>query len=206
MSLPELTENFLQQLARYGPIGVFLMSLLGASSILVPIPYTTVIVFLGASGWDPILLMVSAGAGAALGEFTGYMLGYYGRKILSEERQRKMEFTMKLFGRYKPVAIFLFALTPLPDDLLFIPLGISRYNIVKAFVPALLGKMFMIYLLAYTGGLITDTVSIVFGTEGTAMGMIFTTLLSVLALVALFRIDWERVFEKYVAKRRGSRD
>jgi len=180
------------------------MSFIGASSIIFPIPYT-IIIFLIASKYDPILLAVFGGAGAALGEFTGYLLGFYGRKILSEERRRKMEALVKLFGRYGPLAIFLFALTPLPDDLLFIPLGILRYRFIKAFIPALLGKILMIYLLAYFGRVGADVILLIFGEGNLWIGTIITAVLLAIILVMLLRIDWEKVLQKYIGKRGGSK-
>jgi len=200
LSLQEQISQFLQQLTQFGYLGVFLISLIGASSIIIPIPYT-IIIFLIASKYDPVLLAIAGGAGAALGEFTGYMLGFYGQKILGEERRRKMEFMVKLFGRYGPLAIFIFALTPLPDDLLFIPLGILRYKLIKALIPALLGKMLMVYLLAYFGRIGARVILLIFGEGNEWLGMIITTVLLAIILVMLFRIDWEKVFQKYVAKR-----
>lgn len=176
------------------------MSLIGASSIIIPIPYT-IIIFIIAPQYDPILIAIAGGTGAAVGEFTGYMLGFYGQKIISEERKRKTKFLIKLFGRYGQLAIFLFALTPLPDDLLFIPLGILRYKFIKAFIPAILGKMFMIYLLAYFGRIGADIILLIFGEGNMWVGMTITTVLLAIILVILFRIDWEKVFLKYVAKR-----
>jgi len=176
------------------------MSLIGASSIIVPIPYT-IVIFLISSKYDPILLALTGGTGAALGEFFGYLLGFYGQKILSEERKRKMVFMIKIFGRYGPLAIFLFALTPLPDDLLFIPLGILRYKFIKAFIPAILGKILMVYLLAYFGRIGSEVILIIFGEGNMWIGMIITTILLAIILVMLLRIDWEKVFQKYMAKR-----
>jgi len=200
LSLQEQISQFLQQLAQFGYFGVFLLSLIGASSIIIPIPYTIIIFFI-AKQYDPILLAIAGGTGAALGEFTGYILGFYGQKIISEERRRKMEFMVKLFGRYGPLAIFIFALTPLPDDLLFIPLGIIRYKPIKAFIPAILGKMLMVYLLAYFGRIGADVILLIFGEGNMWIGMTITTVLLAIILVILFRIDWEKVFEKYAAKR-----
>ncbi len=59
-------------------------------SVVFPIPYTIVIFFLGAV-LDPFFVAVSGGLGAALGEFSGYTLGYYGRKIVNEQRHKKNE-------------------------------------------------------------------------------------------------------------------
>jgi len=123
----------MQQLAQnYGYFGIFLISLIGALSIFFPLPYTVVIFTLGGI-FDPFLIAIAAGLGSAVGEFSGYLLGFYGRKVISPERRRKMEFMVKVFDRFGPITIFLFALTPLPDDLLFIPLGIMHYNLLRDF-------------------------------------------------------------------------
>jgi len=200
LSLQDQITQFLQQLTQLGYVGIFAMSFIGASSIIFPIPYT-IVIFVIASKYDPVLLALAGGAGAALGEFTGYLLGFYGRKILSEERRRKMESLVKLFGRYGPLAIFIFALTPLPDDLLFIPLGILRYKFIKAFVPALIGKILMIYILAYFGQIGANIILLIFGEGNQWIGMTITTVSLAIILVILLRVDWEKVLQKYMSKR-----
>lgn len=182
----------------YGYVGVFLISLVGSLSIIIPIPYTLLIYLMGAV-LNPILIAIASGFGSAVGEFSGYALGYYGRAVISEERQRKMDYMVKVFDRYGFFAIFLFALTPLPDDLLFIPLGIMRYRFIKAFVPSLLGKLLMSFILAYSGHLSIEFIRDLLG-EGGLIGAIATVILLIVIIVAILKIDWERVFEKYVGE------
>ena len=194
--------DWMQDVARqFGYFGVFLVSIAGTMSIVVPIPYTFVILLLGIQGWDPLGLTLAGGFGSAIGEFAGYLLGYYGRRIVSDERQRKMDYLLKLFGKYLPAAIFAFALTPLPDDLLFIPLGILRYSIIRAFIPAVLGKLLMCYVLATFGNAYGDVLILLFGDEKSWIGAVITAAFLVLAIYILYRVDWEKVFTKYVAKR-----
>jgi membrane protein YqaA with SNARE-associated domain len=192
--------------SQFGYFGVFLISLIGTMAIVIPIPYTLVILLLGIEGWDPLLLTVAGGSGSAIGELAGYLLGYYGRRIISEERRRKMDYLLKVFGKYSPIAIFVFALTPLPDDLLFIPLGILRYSIIKAFIPALIGKVLMIYILASFGQVYGDVLVFLFGDENSWIGAAITAALLILVIYILYRVDWEKVFDKYVANRRGRKD
>ncbi|RLI42016.1 hypothetical protein DRO69_10900 [Candidatus Bathyarchaeota archaeon] len=186
---------------QYGYFGVFLISLVGSLSIIIPVPYTLLIYVMGGL-LDPILVAIASGFGSAVGEFSGYALGYYGRAVISKERQRKMDFMVKVFDRYGFFAIFFFALTPLPDDLLFIPLGIMRYRFVKAFVPSLLGKLLMSFILAYSGqlsiGFIRDLLS-----EGGWIGAIITVIVLIAIIVVILKIDWEKVFEKYVGERKN---
>jgi membrane protein YqaA with SNARE-associated domain len=197
-------ETWLQNFAvQYGYLGVFLISLLGAMSIFVTIPYTLVIFILGASSsFDPLLIAVAAGLGSAIGEFSGYLLGVGGRKVIGYKYKKKMDFITKLFKKYGSIAIFIFALTPLPDDLLFIPLGVMRYSLLRAFIPALLGKFFSNLIIAYSGRLSLDIVKKIFGVEGEGMSLLIGTIIGIVLLVVvliiMFKVDWEKYFAKYV--------
>ena len=199
-------ENYLLQ---YSYVGVFAISLIGAMSIIVPIPYTFIILTLGMGEMNPLLLTVAGGLGSGVGEFSGYILGYYGRSVISEKQQRKMGYMMRVFDRYGPITIFLFALTPLPDDLLFIPLGMLRYKFVKAFIPSIIGKTLMCAILAYGGQFFGNILSVIFGESTPEMKLlisIITAIALVFILVAMLKIDWEKVFEKYVGAERVKKD
>jgi len=99
--------------------------------------------------------------------------------------------------------IFLFALTPLPDDLIFIPLGVLHYKFVKAFIPCSLGKLTMCSILAYGGKLYYDVLSAIFG-KGTfeieLLTSVITAIILILIFVAMFKIDWEKVLGKYIGE------
>jgi membrane protein DedA with SNARE-associated domain len=116
-----------------------------------------------------------------------------------------MDFMVKVFDRYGFFAIFFFALTPLPDDLLFIPLGIMRYKFVKAFVPSFMGKLLMSFILALSGRLSIEFIRQLLG-EGGWIGAIITTIFLIIIIVAILKIDWEKVFEKYVGEQKLESD
>jgi len=198
---------------QYGYFGIFLISLIGALSVFFPIPYTVVIFALGglkvgeAWAFEPLWIAVAAGIGSAVGEFSGYLIGFGGRKVIGEKYKKKMEFLMKLFDKFGPIIIFLFALTPLPDDLLFIPLGVIRYSLIRALVPALIGKICMNFIVAYSGRLSIQVIRDIFGVESdwisALIGMILAIALLVIVFVIMFKVDWEKFFEKYVTKEEG---
>jgi membrane protein YqaA with SNARE-associated domain len=197
-------ETWLQNFAvQYGYLGIFLISLLGATSIFVPIPYTVVIFILGGlPTFDPLLIAVAAGLGSAIGEFSGYLLGVGSRKVIGDRYRKKMDFITKLFKKYGSIAIFIFALTPLPDDLLFIPLGVMRYSLLRAFIPALLGKFVSNLIIAYSGRLSLDIVKTLFGVEGEGTSLLVGTVIGIVLLIIvfiiMFKLDWEKRFAKYV--------
>ncbi len=208
-------ETWLKDFAvQYGYIGIFLISLLGATSIFVPIPSTVVIFILGGlqsgGNWvfEPLWIAVAAGAGAAVGEFSGYLLGFGGRRIIGDKYKKKMDFLLKIFKKYGSIAIFVFALTPLPDDLLFIPLGVMRYSLLRAFVPAVLGKFFSNLIIAYSGRLSLEIVKHIFGVEGGGMSLLIGTVIGIVLLVIvviiMFKLDWEKYFAKYVDEPKSS--
>jgi len=184
-------------------LGVFLISLLGSLSIFFPIPYTVVIFALGEQ-FEPLWIAVAAGIGSTVGEFSGYLLGVGGRKFISEKYKRKMDFLMRLFNKFGSITIFLFALTPLPDDLLFIPLGVMRYSFLKAFIPALIGKFLMSLIVAYSGRFSIQIIRDIFGLESDLVsalaGMFLGIFLLIIILILMFKVNWEKYFEKYLAK------
>jgi membrane protein YqaA with SNARE-associated domain len=200
---------------QYEYFGIFLISLIGASSIFFPIPYTVVIFALGGlkvgEAWvfEPVWIAVAAGIGSAVGEFSGYLLGFGGRRVIGQKYKKKMEFLMKLFEKFGPVMIFLFALTPLPDDLLFIPLGVIRYSLIRALIPALIGKICMNFIVAYSGRFSIQVIRDIFGVESdwisTVIGMVLAVVLLIIVFIVMFKVDWEKLFEKYVAEEDGER-
>jgi membrane protein DedA with SNARE-associated domain len=99
--------------------------------------------------WLEILgIALIGGLGSALGESTGYAVGY-GTKKLAEQKGSTLLNNVDGFGKLilenekrAPFYIFLFALTPLPDDILFLPLGMIKYPFWKCILPGWLGKSF----------------------------------------------------------------
>jgi membrane protein YqaA with SNARE-associated domain len=206
----DLIDWMLSVSMQYGYLGIFLISLVGASAILFPIPYTIIIFILGGlksgGNWvfEPIWIAVAAGIGAAIGEFTSYLLGFGGRRAIGEKFKKKMGLLAKVFNKFGPVVIFVFALTPLPDDLLFIPLGVMRYSVIKAFIPALIGKFTMNLIIAYSGRLSIQAIRDIFGVGSdwisAAIGVALAIISLVVVLIVMFKLDWEKYVEKYLEK------
>jgi len=172
-------------------------------SVFVPIPYTIIIFTMGGLlRFEPLWIAIVAGLGSSVGEFSGYLIGASGRKAFSEKNRKKIDFLMKLFNKFGSAAIFLFALTPLPDDLLFIPLGVMRYSPIRAFIPAFLGKFLSNLIIAYAGRLSIEIISSIFGLEGGTgsilIGTIIGIVLMIIVIVIMFKVDWEKRFSKYL--------
>ncbi len=179
-----------------GYLGGFLLGFLGAVSIFIPIPYTVVLLGMGAvPGVNLFLLAAVAGLGAAVGETLGYGIGYAGRRFVNKKHDRRFNAMMRIFDRFGMLAVFLFALTPLPDDILIIPLGMMRYNFWKVLIPCVAGKFLMSLVIVHAGAaagqaIMTDS-----------LFAVVTMVLLVLVMVAMFKLDWEKLVQKYLPEK-----
>jgi len=64
-------------------LGVFIISFLGSASVLFPLP-NFLIVFSSGAFLNPFLVAIVAGFGSAIGELTGYGVGYGGQKLVKK--------------------------------------------------------------------------------------------------------------------------
>jgi len=137
---PEL----IAELEGYGYFGAFLISLIGNASILLPgivLPILTGVglVFYPASGlFGLVMVGLAGGVGAAIGELSGYMVGYSGRGIVEDKKRY-----WRLVGwvkKWGALAIFVFALVPLFFDLVGLAAGVLRFPVWKFFLVCWLGR------------------------------------------------------------------
>jgi len=175
----------------------FLLGLVGAASVIIPVPTTVVLLGMAMSRiFDPTLLALAFGFGAAIGQLTSYAVGYAGRMVAGKKHKRRLDAMLKIFERYGMIAVFIFALTPLPDSLLFIPMGLVHYSLRRIFVAAVAGKITMSLIITYVGVAIGTPF-----TESWIFAVVMTVLL-VLIIIAMFRIDWEKLVDKYLPKKK----
>jgi membrane protein YqaA with SNARE-associated domain len=199
--------GWLQQLSvQYGYLGVFFVSLVGALSLVIPVPDTITIFTLAGlkvgGGWvfDPLLIAAAATIGSGVGQFSGYLLGVGGKKTIAGKYRKNADFLAKVFSKFGPVGIFAFALTPLPDDLMFIPLGMARYSPIKAFVPALTGKFLASLIIVFGGRFSISIITNMFGAGSDLLSFVISAALGVAVAIAMFKVDWTRHFEKLLIK------
>ena len=144
----------------FGYIGLFFASALGSATVILPMPLFALIFAAGAV-LDPLLVGIIAGIGSAIGELIAYVVGYGGRKLFNKRKKtkkskkgllqwiRRAEAWMHKRGGF--VVIFLFALTPLPDDVIGIICGSIKYDLKKFFIAVVIGKILLSLALAYAG-------------------------------------------------------
>lgn len=172
----------------YGYFGAFLISIFGNFTVFFPVPHAITIYAFG-SVLNPLLLGFTCGIGSTIGEFSAYIIGWSGRTVLEERYGKRLESAKLLIQQYGMLAIFLFALLPLPDDLILIPLGILRYDLRKAMISMFIGKTLMCTFIAYAGKYSYSLVAQIFESSGIFGGILSVVLLA-LVLYAMVKIDW----------------
>lgn len=179
--------------ASYGYAGAFLISIFGNFTIFFPVPFVVTIYAFGAT-LNPLLLGLVCGVGSTVGEFSAYLIGRGGRKIIDERYGERLESAKLLVQEYGMAVIFVFAVLPLPDDLILIPLGMLRYSLKKAMIAMFLGKTIMCVAVAYAGRYSYALVRDVFASSGVVGGLASTLLLAVI-VYAMIKIDWAKYID-----------
>ena len=182
--------NWFQEFAiAYGPLGVFIVSLLGSVVPFIPIPYLFVVVLLS-EVVEPWILGIAAGLGGSLGKITSYMLGRLGYRFLGQESRRRMDALRELIGKYGDVGVFVFALTPLPDDVYLIPAGMVRLTFWRLLLANTLGKLILSTSIAYLGKTYFEYAALFLGEASWASTVVAVAVMTVVTIV-LLRVDWE---------------
>jgi len=136
-------------MGNYGYLGVFVVTLLATGAIVLPVPYLALILVAG-SFLNPVLVALVAGVGAALGELTGYLVGYTGRSLIP--RNRWYEMVERAVTRFGGPVIFIAAAVPNPFfDAVGIVAGATRLPVWFFLVVCFLGKTIRFWLLAVAG-------------------------------------------------------
>jgi membrane protein YqaA with SNARE-associated domain len=137
-------------MGNYGYLGVFVVTLLATGAIVLPVPYLALILVAG-TFLNPVLVALVAGVAAALGELTGYLVGYTGRSLLPKNRWYLM--VERGVTRFGGPVIFVAAAIPNPFfDAVGIVSGATRMPIWLFWVTCFAGKTIRFWLLALAGG------------------------------------------------------
>ncbi len=188
----------------YGTLGVFVISFLGNAIPYSTIPYFAFIIVYASSLKtliDQIIVSFAGGLGAALGKVIVYYIGRGVRKALSHETKMKMKVLTDIAGKNIFFAVFLFAALPLPDDILYVPVGVSGYSIVKFFIALLSGKIIITSMGVFFGSLFGFFMEAGMGYPW-YITMPILLVLTVVVTYVIVKIDWIKVAE--VSRSKGA--
>ena len=138
-----------QQLAVYGYPGIFVLAFLAYATVFLPAPGVAVIFTMGAV-FNPLIVALVAGAGAALGELTGYVAGFSSQPVVAKITiyQRMVDWIKK----YGIFAILILSAVPNPFfDVTGAAAGALKMPVSKFLLWTWIGETAKMLVFAYAG-------------------------------------------------------
>ena len=171
--------------------------------MFIPALYLIAVVILSLeSQFDPNLITLSSAIGATLAKTIIFRASYEGQRLINEQTRERMRPFMKLVSRYGWIAAFVAAATPIPDDMIYIPLGFSKYDVKRFFLATLAGKIIITGIVAWGSRLLGTSVLSPFLEGFRDPVFVVLTISAIVALVAallyiIARTNWEDVLQKW---------
>ena len=177
--------------------------------IIVPIPYfpilmTAVLV----TNLDPNLIILFGALGAVSAKSIVYMISYYGTNIGNLKRNFNSEDypeTYRILRKYGGLTIFLAGITPIPDNIIFIPFGMYRYSPLKFVLITFFSKILLNVIVVWGTIIIGRPIIGNFSEMSLDINMlIVTVIISLVVFSILFvfflKIKWAVFLERFFVK------
>jgi len=131
-----------------------------------------------------------------------FFVSFSGRRIMNEKTRKRMRPFERLVKRYGAAAAFVAAATPIPDDIIFVPLGLAKYNPKRFFVATLTGKIVLSYIIVFIShyiglSFIEPFLENIDDTTPVYIGIIIFGAIMTAIIVLLLKLDWQRIMGKF---------
>lgn len=185
-----------------GYFGLSIISFFGSLIPFVPLPSFLLLATMAVGDTFDIhaLALLSAITSTVAKQIIFYA-SYSGRRIIKEETRKRMKPFERLVKRYGAAAAFVAAATPIPDDIVYIPLGLAKYNPKRFFLATFAGKIILSYVIVSLSrffGLsyVEPFIQNVHDPYTVYIGIAVFTGLVTLIIILMFRLNWEKILGK----------
>ena len=185
--------------AEVGYLGLSLVSFFGSLIPFVPLPSFLLLATMSIGDqFDIHILALLAAITATGAKQVIFFVSYGGRRIMNEKTRIRMKPFERLVKRYGAAAAFVAAATPIPDDLVYIPLGLAKYNPKRFFIATLTGKIVLSYsiiLIARFFGLsyLDPILQEIENPLGIYVGIIIFGIAMTIIIILMLRMNWAKV-------------
>jgi len=182
-----------------GYIGLALVSFIGSLIPFVPVPSFILLATMSVGEqFDLHILALVSAFTATIAKQIIFYASYGGRRMISEKTKKRMKPFQKLVKRYGGAAAFVAAATPIPDDMVYIPLGLAKYNPKRFFIATLSGKIVLCYIIVlishFTGlSILEPVLEDIDDPLAIYAGMIVFGAIMTAIVILLLRLNWERI-------------
>lgn len=154
----EFNQDLINISMKLGIPGALMIAIIGNSTLFFPMPYMIPIILLGSAApsipYLVILTLVSA-LGMTIGEVISYYFGVVTGDIIIEDKDNRLfnriNNILRQNTKIAPLLTFIFAISPLPDDVLILSFGIIKYDVRRIILPMFFGKMGLAAIYTFGG-------------------------------------------------------
>ena len=149
---------------------------------------------------DPLTIGLFVASGSAAAKFIYYLVMFFAGKYIGENRRKRLDAASPKLKKWAPLALFVVAATPLPDEPVIIPLGLIRYSPSRLFLAYFSGKLVICVLGAYLGRFTHEVLTSMIDEN---VLMIISIVLTIIITIILLKVDVgklaERIFKRKIA-------
>ena len=202
MSIVDFTDLF-PFAPEVGYLGLGLVNFFGSLIPFVPLPGFLLLATMAAGEqFDLHILALLSAIPATVAKQIIFYVSYGGRRIINEKTRKRMRPFERLVKRYGAAAAFVAAATPIPDDLVYVPLGLAKYNAKRFFIATLTGKIVLSYVIVLIShhlgiSLVEPFLENVDDATPVYVGIAIFAIMMTSAVVLLLRLDWERILGRF---------
>jgi len=199
----DLFHLFMRLLGETGLYGVFFVSLISNSIPFVAIPYLLYIVLYAAGFRDPtslLLISLVSGLGAGLGKILVYFIGRGFASLSSSSRTvRNWAYLASKHKLAGFLAVLFVTLTPVPDDVVLIPMGFASYSLLLYAVGVFVGKIVQSSLAVIYGRALVSLLEERLGLPLWLSALILAAA-TLIIIYIIGQVDWMKATEIYAGQ------
>jgi membrane protein DedA with SNARE-associated domain len=186
-----------------GYLSLSLVNFFGSLVPFVPLPGFLLLATMSVGDqFDLHVLALLSAITATVAKQIIFYVSYGGRKIINEKTRKRMRPFERLVKRYGAGAAFFAAATPIPDDLVYVPLGLAKYNPKRFFIATLTGKIVLSYSIVFIShnlglSLVEPFLENIDDATPVYIGMILFGVMMTAVIVLLLRLDWAKILGRF---------
>ncbi len=186
-----------------GYLGLGLVNFFGSLIPFIPLPGFLLLATMSVGNqFDLHVLALLSAITATVAKQIIFYVSYGGRRIINEKTRKRMRPFERLVKRYGAAAAFVAAATPIPDDLVYVPLGLAKYNAKRFFIATLSGKIVLSYsivLISHHLGisLVEPFLENVRDATAVYVGIAIFAVMMTSVVIIMLRLDWQRILGKF---------
>ena len=186
-----------------GYIGLTLVSFFGSLIPFVPLPSFLLLATMSVGDqFDLHMLAIISAVTATAAKVIVFSVSYGGRRIIGEKSRKRMRPFERLVKRYGAGAAFFAAATPMPDDLIYVPLGLAKYNPKRFFIATLTGKLVLSYAIVFIShymglSLVEPFLEDIEDVSTIYIGIAIFAAMMTSIVILLLKLDWQRIMGRF---------